>query len=134
MLRVRAAPVPLRLFWATVFALTLAMRLLTPNGFMPAFDHGRLTIVDCPGSSMAPMPSMPGMGHDPNKGCQTCPHAIATGAGLADAAPLNVGVAAFAVVAQVAWREFIVRAAISKQDRPPAIGPPVSARFIVQPS
>lgn len=31
-----------------LLALLLGLRLLTPTGFMPAFDHGAVTIVACP--------------------------------------------------------------------------------------
>jgi hypothetical protein len=92
---------------------------------MPAVEHGRLTIVDCPGGDM-PMPPMSAMGHDP-KSRQSCPFADATGAGLVDVpAPVPV----VAVVEPVALNgtgdaEFALPR--GQHDRPPAIGPPLPA-------
>lgn len=134
MLRVRAAPGPVRTLWAAVFALSLAMRLLTPSGFMPAFDHGGLTIIDCPASSAAPMAPMRDMGHDPAKPCQMCPHAIATGAGLADAAPLGTGAPIFVAFVPVIWRILTLDVTSSKYSRPPPIGPPPLAWFVFRPN
>lgn len=134
MLGVRAALAPVRFHWAALFAVTLAMRLLTPSGFMPAFDQGRLMIVDCPGSGAAPMLPMRGMGHDPGKTCQLCPHAIATGAGLTDPVPVGIGAPIFAAFVPVIWRLLTFEVANIKHSRPPAIGPPLSARFISRPN
>lgn len=134
MLRVRAALVPVRFLWAALFAVTLAMRLLTPSGFMPAFDQGRLTIVDCPGSGAAPMLPMRGMDHDPGKTCRLCPHAIATGAGLTDGAPVGIGAPIFAAFVPVIWQLLTLEVASIKHSRPPAIGPPPPSRFIFRPN
>jgi|SRR5579872_1055895 len=134
MLRVRAAPSSFRFLWAALFALTLAMRLLTPSGFMPAFDHGEFTIVDCPASSAAPMAPMRGMGHDPAKPCQLCPHAVATGAGLADAPPLGIYPPIFSAFVPAVLRVFTLDVASRKHNRPPAIGPPLPARIVFRPN
>jgi hypothetical protein len=37
-----------------LLALLLAVRLLSPAGFMPSFDRGTITIVACPDAASAP--------------------------------------------------------------------------------
>src|SRR5689334_5269225 len=70
---------------AVLLALLLAVRLLSPAGFMPAFDHGSVTIVACPDVD-APPPPMAMSGHhhhDANKHHQACPYAAAAAAATA---------------------------------------------------
>ena len=66
--------------FGALLALLLAVRLLSPVGFMPSFEHGALTIVSCP--DFAPSAASP-MGHhshgDRGKGSQPCPYAAASG-------------------------------------------------------
>lgn len=74
-----------------LLALLLALRLLSPAGFMPQFEHGSVTIVACPDFDPPPPPmAMPGHHHhDPNKHHQTCPYAAgAAAAALPDFAIL----------------------------------------------
>jgi hypothetical protein len=40
----------------------LALRVLAPAGFMPAFDHGAVTIVLCPDAD--PVPAMGAHDHE----------------------------------------------------------------------
>ena len=47
-MQMRAAPTYFRLAWAMLFALLLALRLIGSTGYMPEFEHGRLTIIVCP--------------------------------------------------------------------------------------
>jgi hypothetical protein len=42
---VGSTAIPERMIWAALLALALALRLLTPAGFMPAFDRGAVSIV-----------------------------------------------------------------------------------------
>ncbi len=66
----------IRFPFAALLLALLALRLLAPVGFMPAFDHGAVTIVACPGA----VPAMPMAGHsDHHKGAfhQLCPYAAA---------------------------------------------------------
>ncbi len=115
-------------WWAAVLTLVLALRLLTPAGFMPTFEDGRLTIVECPGSGTAPaMPAMPSMHHDRNQTCQSCPHATATGAGLVDSGPTALGSASFLAVPLLRAFAFVLPDRSIAHDRPPAIGPPIPA-------
>lgn len=110
-----------------LLTLVLAMRLLTPVGFMPSFDHGKLAIVECPGSAPAQMPDMPGMRHDHGSACQSCPHATASGGGLADAQPfaLASGFMLGAPILPGPGPSSVVPR--TDHDRPPAIGPPLIA-------
>jgi hypothetical protein len=113
-----------------VLALVLTMRLLTPAGFMPALDGGRLEVVACPGGDSTPMRAMAGMHHDHGKTgkvCQSCPHATASGAGLIDGAPLALAGSSFLAVPPLLGRAILLPARSSDHDRPPSIGPPLPA-------
>jgi len=125
MLRMRRAASEIRALWAVVFALALALRLVTPTGFMPAVEHGRLTLVECPGS--IPLPPMHGMDHSRGKASEPCPYATATGAGVAGEQP-RLQLEPMAGSAPE-WRgaERIFSIPRGQHDRPPAIGPPISA-------
>lgn len=117
----------MRAAWAMVLALVLAMRLVTPTGFMPSFSEGRLTVVDCPGSGPTPMMPMSGMDHSQKKICQSCPHATATGAGLVDGQPLVPVAASFDAMQHDAAPVLALSLPRGQHDRPPAIGPPIPA-------
>jgi hypothetical protein len=110
-----------------IFAVVLAMRLVTPAGFMPWFDQGRLTVVECPGSGPMPMAPMSGMDDSQKKVCQSCPHGTATGAGLVDAPPLLAAVESFATVTPRLATLQSLPLRRGEHERPPAIGPPIPA-------
>lgn len=55
---VRTASGLARSITATLLALLLGLRLLTPEGFMPAFDHDAVTIVACPDADLTAVPPM----------------------------------------------------------------------------
>lgn len=125
--RMRSAPSPNRFAWAMLLSLVLAMRLVTPTGFMPAFERGRLNIVECPGSGPVPMAPMSGMKHDHGKTCETCPHATATGGGLIDVEPAALAIASF-VSARLIGGDVVSRShRAGAHERPPATGPPIIA-------
>jgi hypothetical protein len=113
----------MRLSWAILLALLLAVRSLAPAGFMPAFDRGALTIVACPGAS--PM----AMGHhqpgDDSGKHQPCPYADASGLGALapEWAPLLASV--FFAVALLLGRTFLFIERHSRRERPPLRGPPI---------
>src|SRR6478672_4615471 len=90
--QMRSASLPSRAIWAAVLTLLLAVRLLSPAGFMPAFDQGAVAIVACPDFDPPPPPmAMPGHHHhDPGKHHQTCPYA----AGASVAAPAHLAILA----------------------------------------
>ena len=132
---------------AAVLALCLAVRVLTPPGFMPSFASGALAVVPCPDAAGAPpvappMHHMAGMAmphiataapvHDHESGKnafhhQTCPYAAA-----ASLSGLDVGVLVVAVLVLLAAVPALTRAlpAFTRRatrERPPAQGPPQPA-------
>lgn len=130
MVRMRAASSPIRFAWAAAFALLLGLRLLGSSGFMPALDHGSLTIVACPDADLnAPLAinvmhhHRGHMGHDHN----ICPYAAAAAIGAVgnDFTPL-LTIALFAG-ALLLGRTFLFLQRQRSRERPPAIGPPIPA-------
>jgi len=73
----------IRAMFGAFLAIALALRLLSPAGFMPAFDHGAVTIVACPDYGAAAAHHHHG---DPKKLQHQCPYgaaaATATHAGI----------------------------------------------------
>jgi hypothetical protein len=116
----------MRTTFATLLALLMAVRLLAPAGFMPAFDHGAVTIVACPDaqvSTPAPMHHQ----HGGQKHHEPCPYASASSLGAlgADFAAL-VTVVIFAA-ALLLGRTFLFLERNSLRERPPTRGPPIPA-------
>ena len=128
MIGMRAAPISTRFAWAAVFALRLAVRSLAPAGFMPAFDHGRVTIVACPDVN-APVVSMAGHHHsgDHKFAHQPCPYAAASALGALgnDVAPI-LAVLFFGAVL-VIGRAFLFAERQDHRERPPTRAPPLPA-------
>jgi UDP-N-acetylmuramyl pentapeptide phosphotransferase/UDP-N-acetylglucosamine-1-phosphate transferase len=111
---------------AVLFALLLAVRLLSPAGFMPAFDHGAISITVCPDGEPAPAPMAHHHHHGEAKLQQHCPYAA--GAAPATAAELALVVAAvLAIALLLVGRPFQSIRHRRLQDRPPLRGPPVPA-------
>src|SRR3954452_9645875 len=127
----RAAPALTRSAWAAMLALALALRLMTPTGFMPSFDHGQVQVVPCDGIAASPPMKMAHGGHHDGHqhgkaGHQICPYAAGASPALL---PLDAFagieppfISATAVVAFAA--AFVLR---SWQERPPSTGPPTAA-------
>jgi hypothetical protein len=121
----RSASLPTRTICAALLALLFALRMLSPAGFMPAFDHGAVTIVTCPDYDSPPSPmSMSGHHHhDPKKAHQACPYAAgaaaATASGLATLAALFLFAAAPLVGRPFGLLDPLLR------ERPPSRGPPL---------
>lgn len=117
----------MRFAWAALFALLLALRSLAPAGFMPAFDHGAVTMVACPGAT----PAMPGMHHqDPpnhNFAHHPCPYASAASLGALgpDWTPL-LPVPFFAAVLLLGRTSLFIDRQTARE-RPPLRGPPIPA-------
>ena len=86
----RHAHAPTRTAWAMMLGLLLALRLLSPAGFMPAFANGQVTIVVCPDAFAAPIAARHHHGETGQSLHQHCPYASAAGPGAlaADFAPL----------------------------------------------
>lgn len=113
--------------WGTFVAILLALRLLTPTGFMPAFDHGSVTIVACPDAQASPSP-MAAHHHGHSKQFhQPCPYASASGLGflVVDFAAL-IGPLIVAGALLLA-RNFPFVELRRAHERPPPRGPPVPA-------
>jgi hypothetical protein len=126
---IRPSPISIRFGWAVLFALLLGLRSLAPFGFMPAFDHGGVTIVACPD---ADAPLIPNGGHHHHPGDhkivhQPCPYAAVSALGALgnDLAPV-VAVLLFGAVLAIG-RAFLFVERQGRRDRPPTRGPPVPA-------
>ncbi len=122
-------PVQFRFVWAILFALQLAVRSLAPAGFMPAFDHGAVTIVACPDAAAPVLPTMhhhhqPG---DHNLAHQPCPYASASGLGALGADWSALLIYAFFAIALLLGRTFMFVERHGRRDRPPSRGPPLRA-------
>jgi hypothetical protein len=125
----RARSTSIRFAWAALFALLLSLRLIGSAGYMPAIEHGALTIVACPDADLnAPLGigSISHHGHMQHRHA-TCPYAAAAALGAVgnDWTPL-IGVMFFAV-ALLLGRTFLFVERQSGRERPPAIGPPIPA-------
>jgi hypothetical protein len=120
----RAAPTSHRATLAALMALAMALRLLSPVGFMPAFDHGAVTIVPCPDAAPAGI-AMMHHHHGDNAHPQPCPYAAGAGAGplpgIASAALPSAPAAAEQPAATLAENA----PAAQDRERPPATGPPL---------
>jgi hypothetical protein len=114
-----------RLAVAALFALLLAARSLAPAGFMPAFDHGAVTIVACPDAGGQAM-SVHHKGHHKSLH-QPCPYASAASLGALgpDWTPL-LTVALFAMALRLG-RTFLFVERQSRRERPPLRAPPIPA-------
>jgi len=129
-MQMRAAPTHLRLAWAMLFALLLALRLIGSTGYMPGVEHGRLTIIVCPDAGPnAPLALGSAHhhhghgGHDHNP----CPYAAAGALGAVgpEWAPLLAIVAFAATLLPGRALQFAARELGHR--RPPATGPPIPA-------
>ena len=120
----RASP-PIRAFCAALLALLLATRLLSPAGFMPAFEQDSVTIVACPDYEAAAAP-MAHHHHGSKKLHQACPYA----AGSAPAAAQELALLAALLLAGSApllGRTFRHADFQRVRERPPLRGPPLPA-------
>jgi hypothetical protein len=125
----RAAPVSIRSAWALLFALLLSLRLIGSAGYMPAVDHGSLTIVACPDAELnAPMAMGMAHHHHGMAGHRhaICPYAAAAalGATANDFTPLLAAIVLFSAVLLLGRTSLLVERKGSRE-RPPAIGPPI---------
>jgi hypothetical protein len=114
------------LWVGSLIALTLAIRLITPAGFMPVFEHGAVAIVACP--DFGPAPNAPGTHqHGGAKHGSSCPYAAAAPFGaFGGAAGLALETIVFALVPEPhRSSSFLIRD--GSHDRPPLRGPPPQA-------
>jgi hypothetical protein len=125
----RTAPVLSSWLFAAMLALLLAVRLLSPAGFMPAFDNGQVTIVACPDAGgAAPTAAVTHHHHGDGKAAhQQCPYAAGSAPDAlgSDFAPL-VALLVFAA-ALLLGRTFVFIERNGALKRPPSRAPPISA-------
>jgi hypothetical protein len=119
----------LRACWALAFALLVAMRLLTPAGFMPAWSDSKVRIILCDDSGTQ-IDAATHHAHqgksDGSKHHQSCPYAAASAIpflspAIAVAPPLEI---ASDLSASIQPARFQVERRI---ERPPSRAPPVLA-------
>lgn len=124
MIPVRAAPASVRSLCGMVLALLLALRLLTPAGFMPAFDHGSVAIVACPDSGSA---AAPAAHHDRNSKQlhQLCPYAAASAAADLAGGPAIVAGVLLPAAVPLPARPALIAAQRRVHPRPPSQAPPI---------
>jgi len=106
----------------------LAAGLLSPAGFMPAFEHGSVSIVACPDYEPAAAPLMHHH-HDGHtkKVRQPCPFASASALGtVGEFGPLLV-TALLLAAALLLGRPSCFLERHSLHERPPLRGPPATA-------
>jgi hypothetical protein len=121
---VRTAHALTRAICGGLFAMMLALRVLAPAGFMPAFDHRAVTILLCPDTDPAPAMTAHDHGHS-KKLHQPCPYASASGLGAiaADLAPLVDFV--ILAAALLLGRTFLFIERNRAHERPYLRGPPL---------
>ena len=126
MRRMAAARQSNRPAWAALLLALLALRLLAPDGFMPAFDHGAVTIVACPdGAAQAPMAHH--SKHHPARFHQLCPYAAAaTPAAFGPGIVLLIGAILF-LSAPLVGRPFLFVGYARAREPPHLRGPPFPA-------
>jgi hypothetical protein len=125
----RAAPSPIRFAWAALLALLLGLRLIGATGYMPQVEHGRLTIIACPGADMNAPLALGMAHHHGHVGHQheLCPYAAAGALSVVgpDWTPLLGPV--FVAIPLLLAGSFVSVVRQSTRERPPAIGPPFPA-------
>lgn len=122
MIRMSQAAIPIRIATGALLALLLALRSLAPAGFMPAFEHGSVTIVVCPDA--APVPASHHRSGEHESPHQPCPYAAASALGAVgpDWAP-QLPILCFAAVLLLG-RTFPFVERNGPRERPPLRGPP----------
>lgn len=108
-----------------LLAFAMALRLLSPVGFMPAFDRGAVTIVVCPDAEPGAMTMA--HHHGGQSAHQPCPYAAAAAVGplpwdLPAVVPSPLEPADRPAAARVE-----APVVDHVRDRPPATGPPLPA-------
>jgi hypothetical protein len=105
----------------------LALRVLMPAGFMPAFDHGAVTIQVCPDADPAPAAAMAAHHHHGHSKTlhQPCPYASASGLGALAAEFLPLVGLLILAAASLPGRYFPSIKLSRERERPPLRGPPL---------
>jgi hypothetical protein len=111
--------------FALLLALGLAIRLLSPAGFMPAFDRGAVTIVICPDAGEGLAPKASHHHHGPNKIHPPCPFAAGSSAALLTPEAPLLGALAIFGPALLPLRPLSFVEPRRAFERPPPRGPPL---------
>jgi len=120
----RNAPPLSRTLCGLLLALLMGLRLLAPAGFMPAFDHGAVTIVACPDATAGGAPTMSHHDGGSKRLHQLCPYASASGLGALAAEFAAIGALIFLASALLLGRSFLFLERSRANARPPQRGPP----------
>jgi hypothetical protein len=116
-----------RHFAAAILALALALRVLVPAGYMPAFDHGAVGVRICGSQIAPPMAGMHhGAGHEDKQNHADQPCAFAGLGAPADPPPLAAALPPAPEALRVALFD-LERGAVGAREthaRPPVCGPP----------
>ena len=121
MLEVRTKGAGIRSVWALALALVLALRLVTPAGFMPAVEHGRLAIVVCDDGAAAPAHHHHGKTAKHREPCPYTSLSSFGAAGAGFASDLVLPPATASLPPSIARASFAGR---RSHERPPPRGPP----------
>jgi hypothetical protein len=122
------ASVPSRMIFAALLGALLALRLLTPAGFMPSFEHGAVVIVTCPDAE--PVAALMAHHHDQNEHRnlhQPCPYAAGSAPQALGAAVLLAAAPIVAAMQLMLGRAVAAPSTSRTHDRPPLRGPPLPA-------
>ena len=110
-----------------MFALLLSMRLLTPHGFMPAWDSGRFQISICDDAGVQIGKASHHHGHhkkDSPKHRQPCPFAAASAQSFVDSAPAPIVAPLEPASLSHAVPPALTLPPARKIERPPSRAPP----------
>jgi len=113
--------------WSLTLSLLIALRLLSPPGFMPSFDRGAVTITLCPDAE--PGPKSVGDHHHRGHSSaahQNCAYASAPSLGTAPGEAPQLEPAAAQTEPPIA-RPTVTAIAAWTRERPPVRGPPIPA-------
>jgi hypothetical protein len=111
---------------AALLALLLGLRLLSPPGFMPSFEHGTVAIVACPDAEVASAPMAHHHHGDNHKLHQICPYA----AGASPVATNHLAEPGPSISFEQSRPNAQPLESLSRQrarERPPLRGPPLTA-------
>lgn len=107
----------------------LSLRLIGSAGYMPALDHGSLTLVACPDAELNAPLALPAMHHHGRMqhSHSICPYAAAAALGATENPFVRIIAILLVGIALLLGRAFLFIEARNGRDRPPAIGPPLPA-------
>jgi len=114
---------------AALVALLLGLRLLGATGYMPAIEHGAVTIIVCLDADVdAPFAvdfAHHHDGHSKHKHASRCPYAAASSLGVLGGQFAGLLAVSFFATALLLGRTFLFRQRSRLLERPPLRGPPL---------